>query len=315
MAVEATAVTVGVVTEDSRAVGSLQPNESVVVAPEIAGRIAAIRFREGEPVAAGAVLVELDSGILRAELAKARSDLTLAQANHQRAITLANQGIGTLRARDEAVAALQVEQANVALAEARLEKTVVASPFDGLAGLRAVSVGAFVTPGARIVEIADVDPIKVDFRVPELALPALRPGQTVRIDVDALPGRTFDGTIYAIDPIVDPNGRAVRLRARVPNPDGALSPGLFARVRIAVGRREAAILVPESAVFVADGRTLVYRLADGRATLAEVTLGQRLPGRVEVVAGLAAGDIVITAGHQQLRDGLKVEVVRPRAGT
>ena len=303
------------VTEDIRAVGSLQPNESVVVAPEIAGRIAAIRFREGEPVAAGAVLVELDSGILRAELAKARSDLTLAQANHQRAITLANQGIGTLRARDEAVAALQVEQANVALAEARLEKTVVASPFDGLAGLRAVSVGAFVTPGARIVEIADVDPIKVDFRVPELALPALRPGQTVRIDVDALPGRTFDGTIYAIDPIVDPNGRAVRLRARVPNPDGALSPGLFARVRIAVGRREAAILVPESAVFVADGRTLVYRLADGRATLAEVTLGQRLPGRVEVVAGLAAGDIVITAGHQQLRDGLKVEVVRPRAGT
>ena len=303
------------VTEDIRAVGSLQPNESVVVAPEIAGRIAAIRFREGEPVAAGAVLVELDSGILRAELAKARSDLTLAQANHQRAITLANQGIGTLRARDEAVAALQVEQANVALAEARLEKTVVASPFDGLAGLRAVSVGAFVTPGARIVEIADVDPIKVDFRVPELALPALRPGQTVRIDVDALPGRTSDGTIYAIDPIVDPNGRAVRLRARVPNPDGALSPGLFARVRIAVGRREAAILVPESAVFVADGRTLVYRLADGRATLAEVTLGQRLPGRVEVVAGLAAGDIVITAGHQQLRDGLKVEVVRPRAGT
>ena len=303
------------VTEDIRAVGSLQPNESVVVAPEIAGRIAAIRFREGEPVAAGAVLVELDSGILRAELAKARSDLTLAQANHQRAITLANQGIGTLRARDEAVAALQVEQAIVALAEARLEKTVVASPFDGLAGLRAVSVGAFVTPGARIVEIADVDPIKVDFRVPELALPALRPGQTVRIDVDALPGRTFDGTIYAIDPIVDPNGRAVRLRARVPNPDGALSPGLFARVRIAVGRREAAILVPESAVFVADGRTLVYRLADGRATLAEVTLGQRLPGRVEVVAGLAAGDIVITAGHQQLRVGLKVEVVRPRAGT
>jgi membrane fusion protein, multidrug efflux system len=304
-----------VVTEDIRAVGSLQPNESVVVAPEIAGRIAAIRFREGEPVAAGAVLVELDSGILRAELAKARSDLTLAQANHQRAITLANQGIGTLRARDEAVAALQVEQANVALAEARLEKTVVASPFDGLAGLRAVSVGAFVTPGARIVEIAYVDPIKVDFRVPELALPALRPGSASTSMRTVWPGRTFDGTIYAIDPIVDPNGRAVRLRARVPNPDGALSPGLFARVRIAVGRREAAILVPESAVFVADGRTLVYRLADGRATLAEVTLGQRLPGRVEVVAGLAAGDIVITAGHQQLRDGLKVEVVRPRAGT
>jgi membrane fusion protein (multidrug efflux system) len=235
-------------------------------------------------------------------------------SNHQRATTLANQGIGTLRERDEAIARLQVEQANVTLAEARLSKTQITSALSGIAGLRAVSVGAYVTPGARIVEIADIDPIKVDFRVPELMLSSLRAGQRVQIAVDALPGRTFEGEIYVVDPIVDQGGRAVRLRARVPNPDGVLSPGLFARVRIVIERRENAMLVPESAVFAQGARVFVYRIVDGRAVRSEVALGRRLPGQVEVTSGLDAADTVITAGHPQLRDGVAVEVIASRPG-
>lgn len=309
VAVEAAPVEVDTVLEDIRAVGTLQPDESVVIAPEIAGRVDRIHFAEGDQVAQGDVLVELDATTLRAELTKARSDLSLAESNRERATTLAQRGTGTLRARDEAVAAHQVAEADVALAQARLEKATIRAPFAGVIGLRAVSTGAYVTPGTRIVELSKVDPIKVDFRVPELVLSSLRPGQPIRVTVDALPGRTFEGEVYVIDPIVDENGRAVRLRARIPNAERLLMPGLFARVRIVVERRENAVLVPESAVFAEGGRRLVYRVVDGRAAVTEVELGHRRPGRVEVVSGLAAGDVVVTAGHQQVRDGARVDVV------
>ncbi len=307
--VEVERVAVSTVVEDIRAVGTLRPNESVVIAPEIAGRLSRIRFNEGDRVKAGDVLVEIDPVILKAELDKARSEVALAKANHDRALTLAQQGTGTLRARDEAVAAFQAAQANVALAEARLEKATIAAPLSGIMGLRSVSVGAYLTPGTPIVELADVDPLKVDFRVPELRVASLHAGQAIVIAADALPGATFEGTIYAIDPTVDVNGRAIRLRARVPNPEGRLSPGLFVRLQIVVERRQDAVLVPESAVVAEAGKTFVYRIAGNRAERAEVTLGQRRPGVVEVRKGLDGEDTVVTAGHQRLGDGAVVEIV------
>lgn len=313
--VEAEPVAVDTVLEDIRAVGTLEPDESIIVSPEIAGRIERINFSEGDEVAAGAALVTLDAATLRAELDKARSDLSLAEQNRERAMTLAQRGTGTLRARDEAVAAYQVAQADLALAQARLEKATINAPFSGMVGLRAVSAGAYVTPGTRIVELAKIDPIKVDFRVPELVLSSLRPGQPIRLAVDALPNRTFEGEVYVIDPIVDENGRAVRLRARIANPERVLKPGLFARVRIVVDRRENAVLVPESAIFAEGGRRLVYRVVEGRAALTDVELGHRRPGQVEVLSGLAPGDVVVTAGQQQVRDGGRVEVMQTGAGS
>ena len=307
-AVEVARVTVGTVIEDLRAVGTLRPNEAVTVVSEIAGRVERIAFREGQAVAAGDVLIELDASILRAELAKARSDLTLARANHERAVTLTSRGMSPQRTLDEARAALQAAEANIALAQARLQKATIRAPLSGVVGLRALSTGAYVTPGERIVELADVDPIKVDFRVPELALAALRRGQAIRVSVDALPGKVFEGEIDAIDPIVDVAGRAVRLRARIPNRSGALSPGLFARVQIVVQRRDNALLVPESAVFAQGGKRFVYRVVDGRAALTAVELGQRQPGKVEIRGGLERDAVVITAGHQQVQDGAAVEV-------
>jgi membrane fusion protein (multidrug efflux system) len=312
--VEAARVSVDTVLDTIHAVASLMPNEAVIVSPEIAGRIDRLPFTEGQRVKAGDLVVELDSDVLQAELSKARSDLTLAEANRARAITLAKQGTGTVRARDEAVAAYQSAVADVALAQARLQKAHITAPFSGVLGLRAVSVGAFVSPGDHVVEIADIDPIKVDFRVPELALSSLRVGQHVIVTVDALPGQTFDGEVYVIDPIVDANGRAVRLRARIPNPDGKLSPGQFARVQIVVDRRENALLIPESAVFSEGQKRYVFRVVDGRVKLTEITLGQRRPGQVEVRDGLDSDTVVVTAGHQQVRDGSRVTVVKPGAG-
>jgi len=315
IAVEASPVSVDTVIEDIRAVGTLRPNESVVISAEISGRIVSIRFREGESVKAGDVLVELDATILQAELDKVRSDAALAKANQERAMTLAQKGSGTQRTLDEAQAAHMAALANLALAEARLQKTALTAPLSGIVGLRTVSVGAYVTPGERIVELVETDPLKVDFRVPETSFAQLRIGQKILVAADAVPAVIFDGKIYAIDPIVDVNGRAIRLRAQVPNPDGRLSAGFFARIRIVIDQRPNAVLVPESAIFPLDGKTLVYRIVNGRAVQTEVVLGQRLPGQVEVRQGLSPNDTVIKAGQQRLRDGVQIQVVASPAGS
>ena len=263
----------------------------------------------------GAVLVELDPVILKADLDKARSDVKLATANRERAETLAERGSGTNRARDEANAAYRAAQVSVALAEARLSKSTLTAPFSGVMGLRAVSPGAFVAPGQRIVELVQVDPLKVDFRVPENNAPKVRVGQTVLIASDASPDGVYEGKIYAIDPLVDINGRAIRLRANVPNADGKLSPGFFARLRVVTERRPNAILVPESAIFPLGGRTLVYKVVDGKAQQQEVVLGQRMPGQVEVREGLKPDDVVVTSGQQRLRNNMAVRIVTTAQGT
>lgn len=309
VAVEVTPAKAGPLVETIQAVGTLRPNEAVTVTSEIAGRVAKLAFREGQRVNAGDLLVQLDAAILRAELARSRSELTLARANHERNTRLARDGMASPRTRDESLAALQAAEAGIALAEARLEKTAIRAPLSGVVGLRAISSGAFVEPGTPIVELSDIDPIKLDFRVPELALPSLRNGQSVRVTVDALPGLRFAGEVYAIDPIVEPGGRAVRLRARIPNPDARLTAGLFARVEIVISEREQVLLIPESAVFARGNGRHVFRIVDGRAKLTPVSVGVRRPGQVEIREGLAAGDVVVTAGHQTLRDNGEVEVL------
>lgn len=313
--VETAAIATGTVVEDMNVVGSLQPTEAVIIQPEISGRIVKFGFTEGARAKKGDVLVELDPAILKAEQAKARSDLALAKSNNERAQMLASQGTGTLRARDEAQAILNAAQANFELAEARLERAQIRAPFAGKVGLRQYSLGAYVSPGDRIVELADVDPIRVDFRVSETALASLRNGQSIQIVADALPNRSFTGEIYAIHPIVDESGRALRLRARVPNPEGVLYPGLFVRVRIVVEQRENAVIAPESAIFPIQQKKFVYRVVDGKAVASEVTLGKRMAGRVEILSGLQAGAVVITAGHEQLRNGAPVEVLASNAAS
>ena len=315
MPVEAAPVQVDTVTAEIAAVGTLQSNESVVLGPEIDGRIAEILFREGEAVEAGTVLVRLDTEILEAELVQARANLTLSEANYERANTLAAQGTGTVRARDEALAQLQSDRANLTLAEVRLENASVRAPFEGVLGLRSVSVGAYVRPGDRIVNIEQIDPLKVDFRVAEVFLSSVRVGQQIDVTVDAWPGEIFKGRIYAIDPQVDVGGRAIRLRARIPNADGRLSPGLFARVAIIIDERENAILVPEAALVPRQDGKFVYRIEDGKALLTKVEVGRRLPGRVEILEGLGPDAVVVTAGQQRLHDGAPVDVVEPLTGT
>lgn len=292
-----------------QSVGSLASDESVVLAAEVAGRVADIRFTEGAAVRKGDVLVELDKALLTAELADAVARGKLAEANFERANSLSQSGIGTQRAKDEAIANLATARAAQELVQVRIDKTAIRAPFDGVMGLRRVSNGAYVQAGTEIANLEKIDTLKVDFRLPENNLADVQIGQEVDIQIDALPNRTFRGEIYAIDPLIDVNGRALKVRARLPNTDNALRPGLFARVKVIGADRGAVVVVPEGAIVPRAGEAFVFKVQDGKAVETKVVLGQRRRGEVEVTEGLAEGEVVVVSGQARVRNGGQVEVV------
>ena len=213
------------------AVGSLRSDESVVLRPEVAGRIQSIDFRKGSPWR-GQALVRLDDSVPRAELAQARANLTLAQTHYRRAVELQGKGFVSQKARDESASSLKVQEAAVALAQARLDKMTITAPFSGIAGLRSVSVGDYVSQGQDLAPLEAIDPLKVDFRVPEMYLNKVGVGQQLTLRMDALPGEDRPGLVYAVSPLVDAGGRSILLRATVANRDAVLRPGMFARVQL-----------------------------------------------------------------------------------
>ncbi len=292
--------------DDAAAVGSLKSNESVVLRPEIAGRIAAIHLREGMPAAKGAVLVALDAATQSAELRQAEANLALAQANYKRTDELYQKKFVSERARDESAASLKVLEAAVALARAKLQKTQIRAPFAGIVGIRNVSVGDYVKEGQELINIEDIGSLKVDFRLPESYLPRLGKGQSVEVSSDALPGQAFNGTLDAIDPLIDASGRAISLRARLDNPERRLRPGMFVRVRLAFGGERQGLSVPEEALVPAGNDNFVFKVVDGKAQRVMVKIGQRRGAAVEIEEGLQAGDEVVTAGQLKLRDGVPV---------
>src|SRR5690606_22655445 len=201
------------------AVGTLRSHDSVMLRPEISGRIFEINFDEGGKVEQGQVLVRLDDSVPKARLQQARANLKLAGSQHRRSVQLSKQGFVSSQARDDAASNLAVQQAAVALAEAELDKTAIRAPFDGLVGLRTVSVGDYVGPGTDLVPIEAVDPLNVDFRIPEQYLGAVAVGSRLLVTFDALGGAQREGTVGAISPLVDVGGRSLLLRANIPNAD------------------------------------------------------------------------------------------------
>jgi membrane fusion protein (multidrug efflux system) len=302
--------------EDLGAVGSLRSNESVMLRPEVAGRIAQIAFRDGQPVRRGQLIVALDASVNEAEVAQARAEYDLAQSNLQRTEDLARRNFVSPSAQDQAAANVQVSEAKLKLAQARLAKMQIVAPFDGIVGIRNVSVGDYVKDGTDLVNIEDIGTLKADFRLPERYYAQLKVGQRVEVAADALPDERFAGVLDAINPRIDASGRSLELRARLANPDARLRPGMFVRVRVIVGERAAALLVPEQAIVPAGSDFFVYRIVDDRAQRVQVQTGVRRDAQVEIVSGLAAGDRVVIAGQQRLnRDGQPVQLVARPAST
>jgi membrane fusion protein, multidrug efflux system len=288
------------------AVGSLRSDETVVLRPEIVGRVSEILFREGERVTQGNALARLDDSVQRADLERAKANHVLSKSKYERAVDLRNQGFISSQAKDEAENMLKVAEADLELAKARLAKTEIRAPFSGTVGLRQVSVGEYVKEGQDIVNLESLDSLKVDFRVPEIYLTQVKNGQTLQITLDAIPDRAYDGRVFAINPLIDANGRAIVIRAQVPNRDGNLRPGMFARVRLFTSESKESIVIPEESLFPLGDDKYVYKVVEGKATRQKVAIGLRREGRVEIVSGLAPEDVVVTAGVIKLREGAPV---------
>ena len=308
IAVEAVKVTLQPMPQSITAVGSLRSDESITVRPEVAGRISEILFKEGERVPRGATLVRLDPSVNQAEVQQGRANLKLAKSKYDRAVDLAKSNFISGQARDEAENNLRVAEAGLQLAEAKLAKMEIKAPFSGIIGLRVVSIGDYAKEGSDIVNLESIDPLKVDFRVPEIYLKQIQVGQTLNVALDAMPGKTFDGKVFAVNPLVDAAGRAIVIRAVVRNPDTSLRPGMFARVRLFTRDLQDALVIPEQAIVPQGDEQFVFKVIDGRAVRVKVQIGQRRDGKVEIVKGVDATDMIVTAGHLKIRDGVPVTI-------
>jgi len=307
--VEAARAQAMALTEEVFAVGNLRANESVVIRPEIAGRVVRIGFTEGTLAKKGDLLVELDRSVLLAQVEQARAELDLSKANYDRTADLAERKFVSASAKDQAAANLSVQQAKLRLAEAQLAKTQIFAPFSGVVGLRNFSVGDYVREAADLVVLEDVSQMKVDLRLPERYLGELKPGQAVEMRVDAYPQRVFRAALSALDVQVSADGRALVARGLLANPESLLRTGMFARAQIVLKERGSAVMVPEEAVYPMGADIYVYRIIDGKAMRGKVITGLRREGRVEIVQGVTVGDLVVTAGQIKLtRDGTEVRV-------
>lgn len=295
------------------AVGALIAEDSVVLRPEIDGRIATLLFKEGQPVSKGAVLVVLDSAEQRAHVAAAQADMKLAESRYKRNEELVAQNFISKQALDESRANLDILRARLQQELVALDKTVLRAPFAAVAGLRQVSPGAYVKKGDDIVRLDALGTLKLEVPVPETYLPLVHVGLPVTLTIDALPGQTFSGKVHAIDPVVDPVSRNVRVRARIANPKGQLKPGMFARATADLGGKTSAILLPEQVIVPRADGSYVFLAVDGKAVLRKVTLGKREPGRVEIVSGVAVGDTVVLDGQIKLRPGVPVVTLEQAA--
>lgn len=305
--------TLETVEETVSAVGSVEANERVELQPETPGLIDAIHFAEGSRARPGDRLFTLNARKEAAAVAQAQAEASLARSSLERARQLAGTKAISQQELDQLASQLAVREAMTQVDQERLADREILAPFEGVLGPRLVSLGQYVNAGTPLAVLVDDSKVKVRFRIPERQLALVRVGQTGRLQVNAYPDRVFTGTVDLINPELDESTRTAEIRLIAENPDGLLRPGLFARVDLVVGRREQAIVLPESAIVPSLDRYSIFLVDADRARRRDVKLGVRLPGKVEILAGLEASQEVVVRGQQKLVDGSLI-VAAPPAG-
>jgi multidrug efflux system membrane fusion protein len=304
-------------------IGTLTAVREVMVAPEVAGRVVDIRFTAGASVERGDPLVQLNDAPERAELASYQARERLAQANLDRTSRLIRRDFATQATLDENQALLEQARAGIAQTQAIIDQKLIKAPFDGELGIRRVELGQYVGPGTTLVTLTDLDQLYANFTLPEQARASLAVGQPVELRVDAYRGEMFEGEITAIEPQVDPETRVIRVQATLGNPDHRLLPGMFANARVVMPPVANVVSVPETAVdrtLYGDSVFVVQedgKGADGqpkrKAVQTFVETGPSFEGRVAIVRGVAAGDVVVSSGQLKLQDGAPVAVTSENA--
>jgi membrane fusion protein (multidrug efflux system) len=298
-----------------RAVGTLHAVQGADLAPEVAGIVTKIGFKPGEDVAAGQILIQLRDDSDRAQLAALRATAEQNTLTYKRNVALAKTNAISPQAFDVATANMKSAVAQAEAQVALVEKKAIRAPFAGRVGIRQVDVGQYVNAGTTVVTLQQLDPIDIDFTVPQQQLAILKAGDPVTVTSDAVPGRTFKGRILALDPKVDPVTRNVRVRAEVANPDKTLIPGMFATVVTAVGAAQPQLTLPQTAISYNPYGDVVYVITPSKnekgkdilvANQRFVTVGETRGDQVAVTSGITDKDEVVTTGQLKLKNGAVV---------
>ena len=299
------------------AVGSARASNGADLAAEVGGVVDRIEFESGQDVAAGTVLLRLRPNDDDAKLAQLQASADLAGITLQRdERQLAAHGVAQATV-DTDAANLKVARAQVAAQQAVIAEKMVRAPFAGRLGVRQVDLGQFLAAGTTIVTLQQLDPMFVDFYLPQQALGQIAVGQKVEVSADAYPNRTFDGVVTSMSSKIDPTSRMLQVRASIPNPDGKLLPGMFLSVAVASGPERPLVTIPLAAVAFNPYGSLVYVLHDGRDAQGKdqhtvsqqfVTTGASRGDQVSILKGISAGDVVVTAGQLKLHNGSVVKI-------
>ena len=314
MPVEVAQVVEQGVSDKFEAVGTIEAIEEITVVSEINATVVDIPFTEGSHISKGELIAQLDDAQLAADVNRSEALYEQSLATYNRVKNIVEQKAGSQQDLDDALASLKVAEANLKLAQARLEKTKIVAPFDGMIGARRVSVGSFLRTGDEITELANLNEIRINFSAPERFLSDLKRGSEVIVSSPVYPGHEVKGRIIAIEPIINSDTRTARIVARVQNPGQKFRPGMSGNVSVVLSERANALTIPTEAVFANGNQSFVYIVnPDSTVAPTPVTLGLQLTKIVEVVSGLQPGMQIVTAGHQKLFPGAKVLPVNSQA--
>jgi membrane fusion protein (multidrug efflux system) len=291
------------------AIGTSAANESITVSAKVTGIIRSLNFDDGQYVERGAEIAAIDAGEQDGRLSAELANLEEQRKDLQRITDLSRSNTVSQSRIDQQVSAVRRAEANVASARARVADYRITAPFSGVLGTRRVSLGALVSPGTVITTLDDISTIKLDFAVPETFLATLRPGLDIEATTSAYAGETFKGQVVSVDSRVDTVTRSVGIRALVPNKDARLKPGMLVVVDLIKDRRES-LMLPEQALIPENNKQYVFTIGpDSSAKRVEVTIGRRRVGSVEILAGVAEGDLVVIEGTMELRPGSKAQIL------
>ena len=298
-------------------IGTMEAVHGVTVSADLPGVVERISFESGQSVSTGDVLVELDTRQERAQLASLEAQSELARVNYGRMQQLVNAGVISRMDYDQATSQQKATEANVAEIRATIARKTIRAPFSGILGIRKVNLGQYLAAGAPMVVLQSLNPIYVDFGVPQQTAAQVKVGSKLRVASEDLAGHGFTGRVTALDSVIDETTRNVQVQATLANPEGKLRPGMFVQVDVGVGAGRAAITLPASAISYAPYGDSVFVITDLKDPKGKTYRGVRqqfvkLEGsrgdQVAVISGVNPGDEVVTSGVFKLRNGAAVQV-------
>ena len=305
------------ITRKIKSVGVVKAKNSAIIKPEVPGMIESVHFKDGALVKAGSVLIKINSAVQQAQYNARVAEYKQALSEYERFKLLAAKNILPELELDRARTKMETSKSLAELERVKLQQHTVLSPFSGIVGLREVSVGSVVQPNQELITVVNLDPINVDFKIPEANIKTLKIDQEAIVEIDGFDDYQFMAKIEAIDPKADATGHSVMVRASLSNPDAQLRPGMFANVNLTIGEAKDVLMVQEGAVERSGDDEFVYVLRDLQgdkiAVRTIITTGLRENGMVEILEGLSEGYEIVVSGNVKIRDGYRVKVVRGNA--